>query len=77
MGYLETLQWANITFIFRNLRIERHPSLQLLRKLAEEAQPCVFPHKGGKRLILSILLAFKAAGRAVALAEGSAERVAL
>lgn len=40
VGYLETIQWGSIIFIFRSLRIELHPSFQLLRKLAEEALPC-------------------------------------
>lgn len=39
MGYLETVQWGNIIFIFRSLWIEPHPSFQLLRKVAEDTLP--------------------------------------
>jgi hypothetical protein len=42
VGYLETIQWGNIIFIFRSLWIELHPSLQGLRKLTEEALPVYF-----------------------------------
>lgn len=38
-GYLETVQWGHIIFIFRSLWIEPRPSFQLLRKPVEYTLP--------------------------------------